>query len=47
LTPTLGSNVQYEPGLYGIGIAKSNPMLRNIIRTALSQLITSGVYTPC
>jgi hypothetical protein len=31
----------------GIGIAKSSPMLRNIIRTALSQLITSGVYTPC
>jgi polar amino acid transport system substrate-binding protein len=41
----LASDVQYEPGLYGIGIAKSNPMLRDIIRTALSQLITSGAYT--
>jgi len=41
----LASDVQYEPGLYGIGIAKSNPMLRDIIRTALSQLITSGDYT--
>ena len=41
----LASDVQYEPGLYGIGIAKSNPMLRDIVRTALSQLITSGDYT--
>jgi polar amino acid transport system substrate-binding protein len=41
----LASDVQYEPGLYGIGIAKSNPMLRDIIRIALSQLITSGDYT--
>jgi len=41
----LASDVQYEPGLYGIGIAKSNPMLRDIVRTALSQLITSGAYT--
>jgi polar amino acid transport system substrate-binding protein len=41
----LASDVQYEPGLYGIGIAKSDPMLRDIVRTALAQLITSGDYT--
>jgi polar amino acid transport system substrate-binding protein len=40
----LASDAQYEPGLYGIGVAKSNPMLRDIIRKALSQLIASGTY---
>jgi polar amino acid transport system substrate-binding protein len=40
----LASDAQYEPGLYGIGVAKSNPMLRDIIRKALSQLIVSGAY---
>lgn len=41
----LASNVQYEPGLYGIGIVKSDPMLRDIIRTALNKLIDSGDYS--
>jgi polar amino acid transport system substrate-binding protein len=40
----LASNVQYEPGLYGIGVAKSSPMLRETVRAALGHLITSGAY---
>jgi polar amino acid transport system substrate-binding protein len=40
----LASDIQYEPGLYGIGVAKTNAMLRDIIRTALSKLVGSGEY---
>jgi len=40
----LASNVQYEPGLYGIAVAKGNTALRNALRDALERLIRSGTY---
>lgn len=40
----LASTVQYEPGLYGIAVAKGNPELRDVLRDALDRLIRSGAY---
>lgn len=40
----LASTVQYEPGLYGIAVAKSNPELRDALHLAVDQLMRSGVY---
>jgi len=40
----LASTMQYEPGLYGIVVAKSQPGLRDAIRGALGELLSSGVY---
>ena len=40
----LASNVQYEPGLYGIAVAKGNTALRDALRDALERLIGSGTY---
>jgi polar amino acid transport system substrate-binding protein len=36
--------VQYEPGLYGIAVAKSNRALRDALNEALRQLMQTGVY---
>ncbi len=40
----LASDVQYEPGLYGIVVAKDQPRLRDAVQGALRQLLRSGVY---
>lgn len=40
----LASTVQYEPGLYGIAVAKSNRELRDALHSALDQLMRNGVY---
>lgn len=40
----LASTTQYEPGLYGIGIAKDDQALRDVVQAALTALITSGDY---
>jgi polar amino acid transport system substrate-binding protein len=40
----LASTVQYEPGLFGIAISKSNPALLDALRQALDRLIRSGAY---
>jgi polar amino acid transport system substrate-binding protein len=40
----LASTVQYEPGLYGIAVAKDNTALRDALRDALDRLIRSGAY---
>jgi polar amino acid transport system substrate-binding protein len=40
----LVSDVQYEPGLYGIAVAKDQPELRDVLAAALQQLVESGVY---
>ena len=40
----LASAAQYEPGLFGIPFAKGNTQLRDAVRAALDQLITTGAY---
>lgn len=40
----LASTTQYEPGLYGIGFAKNQQVLRDIVQAALATLIRTGVY---
>ena len=40
----LASTAQYEPGLYGIVVAKSQTGLREAVQGALEQLLRSGVY---
>ncbi len=40
----LASTTQYEPGLYGIAVAKGAPALRDAIEAALNRLIRSGEY---
>jgi polar amino acid transport system substrate-binding protein len=40
----LASTVQYEPGLYGIAVAKTSKGLRDALYEGLSQLMRSGVY---
>ncbi len=40
----LVSDVQYEPGLYGMAVAKDRPELRDVLAAALSRLVDSGVY---
>jgi polar amino acid transport system substrate-binding protein len=41
----LASNTQYEPGLYGIAVAKDRGELRDAVEAALERLIRSGEYT--
>ena len=40
----LASTVQYEPGLYGIVVAKSQPGLREAVQGACEEVLRSGVY---
>jgi len=40
----LASAAQYEPGLFGIPVAKGNTQLRDALTAALAKLISSGVY---
>ena len=40
----LASTTQYEPGLYGIVVAKGQPGLRDSVRGACEELLRSGVY---
>ena len=40
----LASTAQYEPGLYGIAVAKDQQGLRDAVQGALEQLLASGVY---
>jgi polar amino acid transport system substrate-binding protein len=40
----LASTTQYEPGLYGIAVAKDDTALRDAVAAALGQLIRSGAY---
>jgi polar amino acid transport system substrate-binding protein len=40
----LASDVQYEPGLYGIAVARDRPTLRNALAKALARLVESGRY---
>jgi len=41
----LASTTQYEPGLYGVVVAKDQPSLRDAVQGALEELLRSGVYT--
>jgi polar amino acid transport system substrate-binding protein len=41
----LASTLQYEPGMYGIAVTKTQPGLRDAVRGALEQLLRDGVYT--
>lgn len=41
----LASNAQYEPAMYGVAVAKSQPRLRDAVQGALKELLRSGVYT--
>jgi polar amino acid transport system substrate-binding protein len=40
----LASDVQYEPGLYGIAVAKDRTPLRDALRATLEALVESGEY---
>jgi polar amino acid transport system substrate-binding protein len=40
----LSTTSQYEPGLYGIGLAKESTQLRDVVSEALDELIRSGKY---
>jgi polar amino acid transport system substrate-binding protein len=40
----LASSAQYEPGLYGIVVAKFQTGLRDAVQGALEELLRSGVY---
>jgi len=40
----LASTVQYEPGLYGIAVAKSQPGLREAVQGACEEVLRSRVY---
>ena len=40
----LASTAQYEPGLYGIVVAKSRTGLRDAVQGALEELLRNGVY---
>ncbi|BCY05329.1 ABC transporter substrate-binding protein [Actinoplanes sp. L3-i22] len=40
----LASDQQYEPGLYGIAVAKDNTALRDALQAALARLISTGTY---
>ena len=40
----LASTAQYEPGLYGIAVARSDLRLRDTLRAALSRVMRSGDY---
>jgi polar amino acid transport system substrate-binding protein len=41
----LVSTLQYEPGLYGVVVAKSQPGLRAAVQGALEELLRDGRYT--
>jgi polar amino acid transport system substrate-binding protein len=41
----LATGKQYEPGPYGIVVAKNQPRLRDAVQGALQELQRSGVYT--
>lgn len=41
----LASTVQYEPGLYGIVVAKKQQSLRGAVQGACEELLRDGVYT--
>jgi polar amino acid transport system substrate-binding protein len=40
----LASTAQYEPGLYGIAVAKDQPGLRGTVHAALARVMASGEY---
>ena len=40
----LASDVQYEPGLYGIGVALDRPELRDALAAALARVVDTGDY---
>ncbi len=40
----LASNTQYEPGLYGIAVAKDQSKLRDAVKAAIDTLVRSGEY---
>lgn len=40
----LASTTQYEPGLYGIAVAKDQPALRDAVEGALTRLLDTGDY---
>lgn len=40
----LASTTQYEPGLYGVVVAKNRPGLRDAVQGACEELLRSGVY---
>jgi polar amino acid transport system substrate-binding protein len=40
----LASDVQYEPGLYGIAISRDRAALRDALTAALASLVESGHY---
>jgi polar amino acid transport system substrate-binding protein len=40
----LASDTRYEPGLYGIAVAKDEPQLRDVLRAALERLVSTGDY---
>lgn len=40
----LATTTQFEPGLYGIGVAKNDAALRDVLHDALTELVTDGVY---
>jgi polar amino acid transport system substrate-binding protein len=40
----LASAAQYEPGLFGIPVAKGNTQLRGVLQAALEKVIASGTY---
>jgi polar amino acid transport system substrate-binding protein len=40
----LASAAQYEPGLFGIPVAKGNVQLRDALKAAMDRVISSGVY---
>ena len=41
----LASTLQYEPGLYGVAVAKGSPQLHDAIAGALGQLLRNGIYS--
>lgn len=40
----LASDTQYEPGLYGIAVAKNRTLLRDALQAGLERLVATGVY---
>jgi polar amino acid transport system substrate-binding protein len=40
----LASTTQYEPGLYGVAVARDDPSLRGAVQGALQQLVRDGIY---
>jgi polar amino acid transport system substrate-binding protein len=41
----LASTTQFEPGLYGVAVAKGQPGLREAVQGAFEELLRSGVYS--